>query len=117
MRGLAGSSRCGAEAAWSAAGRESVGEPAEYLRILLDAGFAADAWETTYQQVLTGPEIRCWSGCGAQAFAPCWQSLSPDDGAAFEAEYGAAADRGLSADRRTARYFRSAGSSLWDRKL
>ena len=31
-----------------------VGEAAEYLEIMLDAGCAADAWETTYLQLLPG---------------------------------------------------------------
>ena len=33
-----------------------VGSPADYLGIMLDAGCAADAWETTYQQLLPGKD-------------------------------------------------------------
>ncbi|MDQ6740422.1 MAG: methyltransferase domain-containing protein, partial [Actinomycetota bacterium] len=32
----------------------AVGEPGDYLQLLLDGGSAADIWETTYHQLLTG---------------------------------------------------------------
>ena len=57
-------------------GGESVGEPADYLRIMLDAGCTADAWETTYQQVLPG-RIRCLSGCAARRCGRCWRFCQP----------------------------------------
>ena len=67
---------------------EAVANPARYLEIMLDAGCAADAWETTYQQVLTGENaVLDWvRGAGLR---PVLAALSPDDAAGFEAEYGA----------------------------
>jgi trans-aconitate 2-methyltransferase len=66
-----------------------VGEPAEYLGIMLDSGCMADAWETTYQQVLTGPDpILEW--VRGTALRPVMALLSAEDGAAFETEYAAA---------------------------
>jgi trans-aconitate 2-methyltransferase len=89
MRGLAGSSRWEPKLRGVLRGGESVGEPAEYLRILLDAGFTADAWETTYQQVLPGPDpVLEW--VRGTALRPVLAVLSPEDGTAFEAEYAAA---------------------------
>jgi trans-aconitate 2-methyltransferase len=89
MRALAGSSRWEPKLRGVLRGGESVGEPAEYLRILLDAGFTADAWETTYQQVLPGPDpLLEW--VRGTALRPVLAVLSPEDGAAFEAEYAAA---------------------------
>jgi trans-aconitate 2-methyltransferase len=89
MRGLAGSSRWEPKLRGVLRGGESVGEPAEYLRILLDAGFTADAWETTYQQVLPGPDpVLEW--VRGTALRPVLAVLSPEDGTQFEAEYAAA---------------------------
>jgi trans-aconitate 2-methyltransferase len=67
---------------------EAVAPPARYLELMLDAGCAADAWETTYQQVLTGenPVLDWVRGAGLR---PVLAALSPDDAAGFEAEYGA----------------------------
>ncbi|WP_022906216.1 methyltransferase domain-containing protein [Curtobacterium sp. B18] len=73
---------------------EPVLDPAGYLGILLDAGFAARAWETTYAQLLTGvdPVLDWVRGTGLR---PALQALDAADptGAttsAFEAEYAAA---------------------------
>lgn len=89
MRELAGSSRWEPKLRGVLRGGESVGEPAEYLRILLDAGFTADAWETTYQQVLPGPDpVLEW--VRGTALRPVLAVLSPEDGAEFEGEYAAA---------------------------
>ncbi|MDQ0923643.1 trans-aconitate 2-methyltransferase [Pseudarthrobacter sp. W1I19] len=88
MRGLAGSPRWEPKLRGVLRGGESVGEPAEYLGILLDAGFTADAWETTYQQVLPGQDpVLEW--VRGTALRPVLAVLSLEDGAAFEAEYGA----------------------------
>ena len=67
---------------------EAVAPPARYLEIMLDAGCVADAWETTYQQVLTGenPVLDWVRGAGLR---PVLAALSPDEAAGFEAEYGA----------------------------
>jgi trans-aconitate 2-methyltransferase len=89
MRELAGSSRWEPKLRGVLRGGESVGEPAEYLRILLDAGFTADAWETIYQQVLPGPDpVLEW--VRGTALRPVLAVLSPDEGTEFEAEYAAA---------------------------
>ena len=89
MRELAGSSRWEPKLRGVLRGGESVGEPGEYLRILLDAGFTADAWETTYQQVLPGTDpVLEW--VRGTALRPVLAVLAPEDGAEFEAEYAAA---------------------------
>jgi trans-aconitate 2-methyltransferase len=70
-------------------GGDSVSEPAEYLSIMLDADCMADAWETTYQQVLTGTEpVLEW--VRGTALRPVMAALSLEDGMAFETEYASA---------------------------
>lgn len=89
MRDLADSPRWTGKLNGVLRGGDSVGEPAEYLSIMLDAGCMADAWETTYQQVLTGPDpVLEW--VRGTALRPVLAALSVDDGMAFEAEYAAA---------------------------
>lgn len=67
---------------------DAVGSPAAYLEIMLDAGCAADAWETTYQQLLPGenPVLDWVRGTGLR---PVLAALSAEDAAAFEAQYAA----------------------------
>ncbi|UVJ37662.1 trans-aconitate 2-methyltransferase [Arthrobacter sp. CJ23] len=67
---------------------DAVGSPAEYLEIMLDAGCAADAWETTYQQLLPGedPVLDWVRGTGLR---PVLAALSAEEAAAFEAQYSA----------------------------
>lgn len=69
----------------------AVAEPAEYLRTMIDAGCVADAWETTYQQLLLGdnPVLEWVRGTGLR---PVLAALSPYDALAFEAEYSALLD-------------------------
>lgn len=64
----------------------AVGSPADYLGIMLDAGCAADAWETTYQQVLQGrdPVLEWVRGTGLR---PVLAALSSAEAAEFEQEY------------------------------
>jgi len=66
----------------------SVEDPLGYARLLLDAGWYADAWETTYIHVLIGtdPVIEWMRGTGLR---PVLQALSPDDAIAYEQEYAA----------------------------
>lgn len=66
----------------------AVGSPADYLGVMLDAGCAADAWETTYQQVLQGedPVLEWVRGTGLR---PVLEALSASEAADFEGEYSA----------------------------
>ncbi len=66
----------------------AVGSPADYLDIMLDAGCAADAWETTYQQVLPGkdPVLQWVRGTGLR---PVLAALSTAEAAEFEEAYSA----------------------------
>jgi trans-aconitate 2-methyltransferase len=66
---------------------DAVAEPAAYLDIMLRAGCAADAWETTYLQVLPGENaVLEWvRGTGLR---PVLAALSPEDAAEFERGYG-----------------------------
>lgn len=67
---------------------DAVGGAADYLRIMLDAGCDADAWETTYLQVLPGPDpVLEW--VRGTALRPVLAALSSADARAFEAEYSA----------------------------
>ncbi|MEZ0091264.1 methyltransferase domain-containing protein [Streptacidiphilus sp. EB129] len=69
--------------------RPAVHEPADYLRQLLALGLDTDVWETTYYQVLPGPDpVLDWMmGTGLR---PVLGLLTdPAERAAFLAEYGA----------------------------
>ncbi|WP_457950095.1 trans-aconitate 2-methyltransferase [Pseudarthrobacter sp. alpha12b] len=89
MRELAASDRWAAKLGGVLRGGESVGEPGDYLGILLDAGCAADAWETSYQQVLQGPDpVLEW--VRGTALRPVLGVLGDDDAKRFESEYAAA---------------------------
>jgi trans-aconitate 2-methyltransferase len=71
---------------------DAVGEPDEYLEVMLDAGYEADAWETTYHQVLQGehPVLEWVRGAGLR---PVLAALPPDEAVEFEAEYSALLER------------------------
>ena len=89
MRELASSDEWAARLDGVLRGGESVGEPADYLGLLLDAGCAADAWETTYQQVLPGPDpVLDW--VRGTALRPVLAALGDGDARRFETEYAAA---------------------------
>lgn len=72
--------------------RPTAEEPAAYLEALLDLGVRADVWETTYLQVLSGPDavVRWMAGTGLR---PVLGALD-----AVEAEEFLAAYRSLVAD-------------------
>lgn len=65
---------------------DAVAEPAGYLDLMLDAGCDAEAWETTYLQVLAGPDpVLEWvRGTGLR---PVLAALSAEEGRRFEAQY------------------------------
>ncbi|HEY1158849.1 MAG TPA: methyltransferase domain-containing protein, partial [Arthrobacter sp.] len=89
MRELAASDRWASKLDGVLRGGETVGEPGDYLGILLDAGFAADAWETSYQQVLHGQDaVLEW--VRGTALRPVMAALNEDDAKRFESEYAAA---------------------------
>lgn len=90
MRTLADTPRWSPQLAGVLRHRDAVGEPDDYLRLLLDAGFEADVWETTYSQVLSGPDpVLDW--VRGTALRPVLARLGAADAAAFEAEYSALA--------------------------
>jgi trans-aconitate 2-methyltransferase len=64
-------------------------DPEVYLGKLAELGMRADVWETTYLQVLQGPDpvLRWMQGTGAR---PVLQALPDDQRAEFEEEYAAA---------------------------
>ncbi|MGW4896826.1 methyltransferase domain-containing protein [Kitasatospora sp. NPDC004240] len=69
--------------------RSGVHEPAEYLRVLADAGCDVDVWETTYHTLLTGEDpVLEW--VRGTALRPVLARLTdPAERDAFLAEYGA----------------------------
>jgi trans-aconitate 2-methyltransferase len=62
--------------------------PAQYIELLAAAGMEVEAWRTEYQHILQGPDpVLEWvRGTGLR---PVLQALSPQDGEAFCAAYGA----------------------------
>jgi trans-aconitate 2-methyltransferase len=89
MREMAASPRWTSRLDGVLRGGDSAGSSADYLAILLDAGFTADAWETTYQQVLPGADpVLEW--VRGTALRPVLASLPAADAARFEDEYAAA---------------------------
>jgi trans-aconitate 2-methyltransferase len=77
---------------------DAVGTPSDYARLLLDAGLAAQAWETTYLHVLAGrdPVLDWVRGTGLRpVLAALADQRGPDPGderpavEVFEAEYAA----------------------------
>lgn len=63
-----------------------VGEPADYQRLLIEAGFTADVWETTYHQPLAGKDpILEW--VRGTALLPIKAVLSAQDYLEFEDDY------------------------------
>ncbi|MGL3804789.1 trans-aconitate 2-methyltransferase [Paeniglutamicibacter sp. R2-26] len=86
MRELAESDRWAPQLSGVLRHTDAVGEPADYLRILLAAGFEADVWETTYGQILKGADpVLEW--VRGTALRPVLARLNAADAAAFEADY------------------------------
>jgi trans-aconitate 2-methyltransferase len=67
---------------------DAVASPAGYLHHLAGVGLEVDAWQTTYEQVLTGedPVLEWVRGTGLR---PVLAALFDEDGARFSAEYAA----------------------------
>jgi trans-aconitate 2-methyltransferase len=61
---------------------QAVGDPAAYAQLLTDAGTRVDAWETTYQQRLTGEDpVLAWMS--GTALRPVADALDANDYAEF----------------------------------
>jgi trans-aconitate 2-methyltransferase len=86
MRALAGSDEWSGELAGVLRHDDAVAEPAEYLELMLDAGCHADAWETTYLQLLPGadPVLEWVRGTGLR---PVLAALPAGEARRFEADY------------------------------
>lgn len=86
MRQLADTERWAPQLAGVLRHDDASGEPADYLKILLDAGFESDVWETTYGQILSGPNpVLEW--VRGTALRPVLARLNAEDAAEFEASY------------------------------
>ncbi|GAA1414199.1 trans-aconitate 2-methyltransferase [Glutamicibacter uratoxydans] len=86
MRQLAESPKWAAQLEGVLRHDDVVGEPGEYQRLLLEAGFQANVWETTYQQVMVGQDpILQW--VRGTALLPVKHVLDAQDYAEFEADY------------------------------
>ena len=87
LRALCTSPRWNAQLG-SAARWPAMPASADYARELAGLGCAVDSWETTYAQVLAGPDpVLTWMR--GTALRPVLARLSPPDAASFEAELGA----------------------------
>lgn len=86
LRELADCERWSARLAGVLRHEDVVGEPADYLKLLLAAGFEADVWETIYGQILTGEEpVLEW--VRGTALRPILATLDAEEAAEFEEEY------------------------------
>ncbi len=71
---------------------DAVGEPEDYLKILLAAGFEADVWETTYGQVLAGKDpVLEW--VRGTALRPVLAKLNREESEEFETDYARLVER------------------------
>ena len=86
LAGLCRSSRWADRLADAAPRADAVLDPAGYLDVLTGAGLSADAWETTYLHVLTGPDpVLAW--VRSTVLRPVLVLHPDDDAARFTAEY------------------------------
>jgi trans-aconitate 2-methyltransferase len=86
MRSLAESPRWRPRLAGVLRHSDAVASPVQYACVLLDAGMAADVWETTYLHVLTGddPVLEWVRGTGLR---PVLDVLSDEEAGEFCTEY------------------------------
>jgi trans-aconitate 2-methyltransferase len=91
MRGLAESETWAGRLAGVLRHEDVVAEAERYLEIMLDAGCDADAWETTYLQLLPGarPVLEWVRGT---ALRPVLAALPEGEAREFEADYAARLD-------------------------
>jgi trans-aconitate 2-methyltransferase len=69
--------------------RAAVDQPADYLTTLVDAGLRPTVWETTYFQILHGPDpVLEWMK--GTALRPVLSTLGPEDAMAFQGELAVA---------------------------
>lgn len=86
MRQVAGSPRWATRLQGLVLRTDATAEPETYQRLLLESGFDADVWETTYRQVLHGKDpVLEW--VRGTALRPVLSALGEEDAAQFEAEY------------------------------
>ncbi|HET8878522.1 MAG TPA: trans-aconitate 2-methyltransferase [Arthrobacter sp.] len=86
MRSLAESEEWAGRLAGVLRHEDVVGAPGDYLDLMLEAGCDADAWETTYLQLLQGPDpVLEWvRGTGLR---PVLAALSGPEAERFEGQY------------------------------
>lgn len=65
---------------------DAVAEPQVYLELMLEAGWQADVWETTYLHLLTGEDpVLNW--VRGTSLRPVLDALTPEEVAQFEEQY------------------------------
>lgn len=88
LRALAGEPRWAPQLAAVIRPEETVTDAQGYLRLMLEAGMDAVAWETTYEHQLSGQDpVLEW--VRGTALRPLLAALSTDGAAEFEADYAA----------------------------
>lgn len=86
MRELADSERWAPQLAGVLRHSDAVGEPEDYLKIMIASGFETDVWETTYGQILTGKDpVLEW--VRGTALRPILAALTPKESEEFESDY------------------------------
>lgn len=86
MRKLADSRRWAPQLSGVLRHEDAVREPSDYQRLLLAAGYETDVWETTYGQVLIGPDpVLEW--VRGTALRPVFDTLDTEESAVFESQY------------------------------
>lgn len=88
MREVAQSPRWAPQLAGRLRPADATDSPAAYATLLLESGWTATAWETTYLHLLAGPDpVLEW--VRGTALRPVLDALDADEAAEFEADYAA----------------------------